>query len=562
MRKRIVASWIIICMTFIFANNARKASHEPLLKLRGDESIKCKKVEVTYPYVLNHGREEVIIGTTAYDYQAHGGFGQRITLDSYLQAHINWMYMDMGQTTRFCAWNARRSDSSYCGQTQASPSWSGYVQLDVTRDADPDNQRTVIAYHYNPGSGYYSWIDIDGGNLWGIGINNPRTPGVPDHIWPYVAVANNGNIVLATGDYNANMLHLYMTTDEGDSWTSVADFDSCANLSQFVRSSINAGSDKVVFVWTQFIQDSIASGQLDNNVWYMLSEDGGFSWGQRVNITDYQPSDSVRAFCCVNAVFDLDDNLHISWAGRKVTDNYYDASKIFHWDEVNNTITVVSSPSTYYSEPGGWWINVSGYGDYGAWRMPADQPQLTVDILNGNLLCLWGGNDDYTDYSAGGYVNGEIFGALSTDGGLTWTPYSNLTNTRSPGANPGECMDEDYFTVYPRFYLGGMFFHGVYTYVLDKDAGGWPQTEGVLTDNPVYCYYFFWPGGCEEEAYESFRSTVVGPNIFSGSLLLPEGKNCRVFDITGRTVALERMQPGIYFIEMDGKIIQKVIKVR
>lgn len=50
--------------------------------------------------------------------------------------------------------------------------------------------------------------------------------------------------------------------------------------------------------------------------------------------------------------------------------------------------------------------------------------------------------------------------------------------------------------------------------------------------------------------------------IFSGPLLLPTGNTCKVFDITGRIVMPDKIKPGIYFIEIDGKITRKVIKVR
>jgi len=50
--------------------------------------------------------------------------------------------------------------------------------------------------------------------------------------------------------------------------------------------------------------------------------------------------------------------------------------------------------------------------------------------------------------------------------------------------------------------------------------------------------------------------------IFNGSLLLPEDKNCKVFDITGRVITPDKIKPGIYFIEVDGKITQKVIKIK
>ncbi|UCG29297.1 MAG: right-handed parallel beta-helix repeat-containing protein [candidate division WOR-3 bacterium] len=54
----------------------------------------------------------------------------------------------------------------------------------------------------------------------------------------------------------------------------------------------------------------------------------------------------------------------------------------------------------------------------------------------------------------------------------------------------------------------------------------------------------------------------IGATIFRGSLQLPEGKKCKVFDITGRSVEPRNIAPGIYFLEVDNKIVQKVVKVR
>ena len=65
----------------------------------------------------------------------------------------------------------------------------------------------------------------------------------------------------------------------------------------------------------------------------------------------------------------------------------------------------------------------------------------------------------------------------------------------------------------------------------------------------------------EEDKATPTRSNNFASTILSGPLLLPEGKNCKVFDITGRVVP-ERIKPGIYFIQVDGKITRKVIKVR
>jgi len=65
-----------------------------------------------------------------------------------------------------------------------------------------------------------------------------------------------------------------------------------------------------------------------------------------------------------------------------------------------------------------------------------------------------------------------------------------------------------------------------------------------------------------EEVDNVVRKHNSGAAIFSGSLQLPAGKKCRVFDIIGRIVEPTKMAPGIYFLEVDNKIVQKVVKLR
>lgn len=67
--------------------------------------------------------------------------------------------------------------------------------------------------------------------------------------------------------------------------------------------------------------------------------------------------------------------------------------------------------------------------------------------------------------------------------------------------------------------------------------------------------------GIEEEK-ALVRTSDYGATIISGPLLLPEGKNCKVFDITGRTIVCDKMKSGIYFVEIDGQITGKVVKIR
>jgi hypothetical protein len=59
------------------------------------------------------------------------------------------------------------------------------------------------------------------------------------------------------------------------------------------------------------------------------------------------------------------------------------------------------------------------------------------------------------------------------------------------------------------------------------------------------------------DKYKNLHAT-----IFRGPLQLPEGKKYRVFDIVGRAVEPNKIQPGIYFIAVDGVVTQKVVKIR
>ncbi|UCD05338.1 MAG: hypothetical protein JSV98_09515 [candidate division WOR-3 bacterium] len=58
------------------------------------------------------------------------------------------------------------------------------------------------------------------------------------------------------------------------------------------------------------------------------------------------------------------------------------------------------------------------------------------------------------------------------------------------------------------------------------------------------------------------ETTHHGATIITGPLRLPDGLDCRVFDITGREVTPSAVKAGVYFIEIEGEVVQKIIKVR
>ena len=68
--------------------------------------------------------------------------------------------------------------------------------------------------------------------------------------------------------------------------------------------------------------------------------------------------------------------------------------------------------------------------------------------------------------------------------------------------------------------------------------------------------------GIEEETKDIQTNHLNSTTIFTGPLHLPNNKKCIVYDISGRTVDANRLVPGVYFIEVDGKVVDKLIKVR
>jgi hypothetical protein len=84
--------------------------------------------------------------------------------------------------------------------------------------------------------------------------------------------------------------------------------------------------------------------------------------------------------------------------------------------------------------------------------------------------------------------------------------------------------------------------------------------DSTITD--MGRYWFNQTGVAEISITRTSNHTYRGATIFRGPLQLPEGKKCKVFDITGRLVEPDKIQSGIYFIEVDGVVTQKVVRVR
>jgi uncharacterized delta-60 repeat protein len=106
---------------------------------------------------------------------------------------------------------------------------------------------------------------------------------------------------------------------------------------------------------------------------------------------------------------------------------------------------------------------------------------------------------------------------------------------------------------------------GDYAYGIALDNAGNIYVTG-WSAGPVFWYDYatikYSPTGVAENKLTVKKGNEFITTIFNGPLQLPEGKKCKIYDITGRIVEPSKITRGIYFIEIDGVVTQKVVKIR
>ncbi|HEX7401696.1 MAG TPA: hypothetical protein VF369_05905, partial [candidate division Zixibacteria bacterium] len=251
-------------------------------------------------------------------------------------------------------------------------------------------------------------------------------------------------------------------------------------------------SKKVGLVWTS--KRVTGDIQVNNDVFKTESDSNGIKWfpqyggtwpptigvglGKVQNISDYQPSDGERAYTDVSACYDYNDNLHIAWTGSQydsVAGLAYVYANLYHWSQATG-ISLVAPGYWGGTDPGGWNRNICKMSISA--KDPIYHPGGDPDSVY--LFCTWT-QFDSGDVSLAGMSNGDIYAAASNDAGLTWTPGFNLTGTKTPDCDSGDCLSEHWSSLATNMYDGDLHIE----YVCDKDAGGGIMYEGALTLNPM-----------------------------------------------------------------------------
>jgi hypothetical protein len=224
----------------------------------------------------------------------------------------------------------------------------------------------------------------------------------------------------------------------------------------------------------------------------------------------------------------------------------------------------------------GRFINLDGtLGDTIHIATAGDAVHNTAIAYDGNkMFVVW------AEYP--GLLRGQL---VSTTGALIDTPFTIADDILEVNSGNICFSGSEYFVIYSRwlgFYLElwGRKYDASGNPLLSPfmiSSPGQSCADGYVVAGDEY-YLCVWAQleypadiyGCldYEVGIESSGTNVLDQltpyttTIITGPLLLPADKKFTVFDITGRVVAPDNIQPGIYFLVRDGSVVQKVVKVR
>lgn len=181
-----------------------------------------------------------------------------------------------------------------------------------------------------------------------------------------------------------------------------------------------------------------SAGQNQSEVFYLESTNNGKDWmtagnmGTPIKITNYQAGGfKVVAYDDVAAVYDYSDNLHIIW-NTYASGNTNDVT-LWHWSAGGGVRKIGSHSASSGCDPGDWNLILA--------KMTAGVEYQALDSAYNYIYATYTKFRD-GDISAAKFANGDIYLKASSNGGVTWGPEINLTNTSSDGCAAGDCESE------------------------------------------------------------------------------------------------------------------------
>ena len=464
------------------------------------------------------------IGFTMYDYQAGGSQGYNVArTPGGTRIHFTWANFKVwgqGPYERYVSYSGYDDNADYPYMNAGT----GYNGIEITGnseyggftglDVDSDNHAQVALHTIGTPSGVWHVQFPDGDDAYNRfplsgydGSCASGGGGVGGVLWPRLTADRSNLILHAIAHTNINDCPdhklWYWRFDGVDTWSGPALIGNTPEISYVLAA--DAISDKVAVVTHEtvggYTQVAYIESQSDGTDWLTLVPNVD-PIPAKTFITNYGLPSENTAWLHLTSTYDNSGALHVMWDEQENPNSEHIAIK--HWNSARGTIRTVTLG--YWDRP----VSTSVFN--------LNLAKLSMGIGDGSTTCggesnnnyvyctytQFGGNtaEELADYSSeysyegrnGGYMNGEIYLAISSTGGNTWSPPVNLTNTKTPGCNPGladlgnylpanpdsVCRSEHWATIGRVVKDVDLFF------ISDLDAGGIPQGEGSWQLNPVH----------------------------------------------------------------------------
>jgi uncharacterized delta-60 repeat protein len=193
----------------------------------------------------------------------------------------------------------------------------------------------------------------------------------------------------------------------------------------------------------------------------------------------------------------------------------------------------------------------------GSWSTTSDNDYATVKYNSSGVeqwVARYDGPNNNFDWAYGIAVD-EIGSSYVTGGSYGIGTYEDYATVKYDTAGAEQWVE--------RYNGPGNHWDVAQAITIDNSGNiyitGYSRGSGTGDD---YATLKYSATGVEEYRTVRLADSHLAATVFSGPIMLPEGTECRVLDIVGRVVSPDMVKPGVYFVEVDGQIVQKIIKVR
>jgi hypothetical protein len=495
------------------------------------------------------------------DYQMNGGAAQQIRVNP-ANGYLHAVYMATSDSPGVTGDPTRRTLYAY--STNGGTSWNNFNNITV-----PDRRSgfatldlgtgqfagaAIIANHSIISGGNNQgtiFVDFPEGGGAFAEISPPTSFGSDEAIWPYVASASDGSVVMKASRQTALTNH-YARTADFVTWSPFAAFPGTNAAGGRYPTHAN-GTGRV-----GILLQAVASG-----TFFLESTNNGVAWA--TSATEIHPAYPPGRITS-------NDTLQ-AWVGADFA--YSGNTPLFVVDEVTQAVSIPGDGAqiAFYSTATGW-KNIATKANTPNVPLEARRAQSNhyticnpaIGMSGSTVVVVYVAMQNET--SAVGFNFCDIFAVRSTNGGTTWsTPY-NVTQTPD--------LDERYPAISPWNETGIANI----TWQEDTQPGsGWavvtdlaPLTRARQKFLKLNLSLLIFTGVGEggSDVATGFKLAQNYPNPFNPATKIDYTVakaglvTIKVFDVLGREVATllnEELQPGSYQVAFDGQKLASGIYV-